>query len=545
MAMHPGARTRDTKDVGGAGLEASRRRRRRRVQNANSATLRETDTSMSWSGLTFTVTGRWPDFFTGLRRRQADEVRCDADITDLGGKGHRAKKRALERCCGGVGGGVGGGGVVVCEGGDDGDGWLVVKSYLPHELPGLSTFTVSDANVNQTNCLAPSSVLRRHCKISPSRSLTSLPTIRKMAKYALVSLPSTLDSLKATVADNGSVVPFSIPNFKIGTLDALVQQADDLVKLDTACQALVAKVDDSLRTLYDGDDQKADAQKVVNDNPALYSHACTMLANLETNGDPVYQQDLVTADNDVKGKLNQYNQVKTNFTALQRKQTGNLATKSLTPIVDPKFLVQDSEYLETHLIAVPTNLRKDFIKSYETLTERVVPRSAEEIAHDDEFILYAVTTFKRNGAEFQQKCREQKWTPRQYKHVEGGKEEEKRELERVAREEKKVRGEALRMVHTGWSESVMIWVHAMALRVFVESVLRYGLPLEFVSALVQVKTALDTAYSYIGGNAVGRDKRGKITKDDAALTSEMAAAGVGGHGEGNEYTAYVYYEFEL
>ncbi|KAI0489846.1 vacuolar ATP synthase-like protein subunit C 1 [Xylaria cf. heliscus] len=381
-----------------------------------------------------------------------------------------------------------------------------------------------------------------------------------MAKYALVSLPSTLDSLKATVADNGSVAPFAIPNFKIGTLDALVQQADDLVKLDSACQVLVAKVGDSLRTLYDGDDQKADEQKVVNDKPTDQYLRSFVWNKVRYRADlPVgelvsrLQKDLVTADNDVKGKLNQYNQVKTNFTALQRKQTGNLATKSLTPIVDPKFLVQDSEYLETHLIAVPTNLRKDFIKSYETLSERVVPRSAEEIAHDDEFILYAVTTFKRNGAEFQQKCREQKWTPRQYKHVEGGKEEEKRELERVAREEKKVRGEALRMVHTGWSESVMIWVHVMALRVFVESVLRYGLPLDFVSALVQtnsklikkVKTALDAAYSYLGGNAVGRDKRGKITKDDAALTSEMAAAGAGGHGEGNEYTVYVYYEFEL
>jgi V-type H+-transporting ATPase subunit C len=255
-----------------------------------------------------------------------------------------------------------------------------------------------------------------------------------------------------------------------------------------------------------------------------------------------------------------------------RRTSGNLSTKSLAPIIDPAVLVQDSEYLETHLIAVPTNLRKDFIKSYETLTEWVVPRSALQLAQDDEFILYAVTTFKKHSAEFQAKCREQKWTPRQYKYVEGGKEEEKRELERTAREEKKVWGEALRLTRTGWSESVMIWAHVLALRVFVESVLRYGLPLEFVSVLVEVsyssipavrlirvnrlpqtnpklakkvKTALDSAYSYIGGNAVGRDKRGKITKDDAALTSDMAAAGVGGHGEGNEYTAYVYYEFEF
>jgi V-type H+-transporting ATPase subunit C len=42
---------------------------------------------------------------------------------------------------------------------------------------------------------------------------------------------------------------------------------------------------------------------------------------------------------------------------------------------------------------------------------------------------------------------------------------------------------------------------------------------------------------------VSRDKRGRVTKDDAALSSEMTAAGLGG--DGNEYTAYVYYEFEF
>lgn len=87
-----------------------------------------------------------------------------------------------------------------------------------------------------------------------------------MAKYVLISLPSTFDSLKGTIADSGTVVPFPIPNFKIGTLDALVQQADDLAKLDSTCQALVAKVGDSLRTLYDGDEQKASEQKIVNDS---------------------------------------------------------------------------------------------------------------------------------------------------------------------------------------------------------------------------------------------------------------------------------------
>lgn len=135
---------------------------------------------------------------------------------------------------------------------------------------------------------------------------------------------------------------------------------------------------------------------------------------------------------------------------------------------------------------MPANSRKEFLKSYETIAPMVVPRSSIEVAKDDEFVLFAVTTFKKHSGEFVQKCRESKWTPRQYKYVEGGREEEQKEIDRVSREEKKVWGEALRLARTGWSEVVMVWAHIMTLRVFVETVLRYGLPLEYVSALVKV-----------------------------------------------------------
>ncbi|KAK0383306.1 hypothetical protein NLU13_9219 [Sarocladium strictum] len=389
-------------------------------------------------------------------------------------------------------------------------------------------------------------------------------------KYAVISLPlgafdssnkdDAVSSLKSTVSsDSGTVLPFNIPDFKIGTLDALVQQADDLAKLEQNCEAVVAKVADSLRSVLDSDPDRLAQYKMVNDKPTdqyitnfswnkIRYRADKSLGELiDTLG-----KELVTVDNDVKTKFNQYNSVKTNLAALQRRQTGNLATKSLTPIVDPAILVQDSEYLETHLIVVPANNKKDFVKSYETLAPMVVPRSCVEVAKDEEFVLFAVATFKKTSAEFLQKCREQKWTPRQYKHVQGGREEEQRELDKVTNEERKVCGEALRIGRTGWSESVMVWIHVLTLRVFVEAVLRYGLPLDYATALIKttpklsskVKTALDGRFSHLGGNAFGRDKQGRVTKDDAAMSSEMAAAGLG-TGEGHEYTAYVYYEVEL
>ncbi|MCJ1479584.1 hypothetical protein MMC13_008270 [Lambiella insularis] len=390
----------------------------------------------------------------------------------------------------------------------------------------------------------------------------------KATKYLLVSLPTSispsndhdeaLTALRSGVTtDLGTVTPFPIPEFKIGTLDALVQQADELAKLENSCEAVVAKVGDSLKTILEGDEAKVSQQKTVNDKPVDQYLKTFTWNKVKYRADKplgelidTLQKEVISIDNDVKTKYNQYNQVKTNLTNLQRKQTGNLSNKSLTAIVPPSLIIQDSEYLETHLVAVPSQLNKDFPKTYETISPWVVPRSAQKIDSDDEFTLYAVTTFKKYSQEFIHRAREQKWIPRDYKYKEGGREAEQKEVERVAKEEKKLWGEALRLGRTGWGEAVMAWVHVLALRVFVETVLRYGLPLSFVCGLVRttpklakkVRGSLDQSYSYLAGNAFGRDKKGRIQKDDSSTSADMQAAGQMGE---EDYSAYVCYDFEI
>ena len=99
----------------------------------------------------------------------------------------------------------------------------------------------------------------------------------KDIRYLLVSLPTSispandydeaLTALRSAVTnDYGSVFPFRIPDLKIGTLDGLVQQADDLGKLETTCEAVVSKVSDSLKTILEGDEDKIAQQKTVNDS---------------------------------------------------------------------------------------------------------------------------------------------------------------------------------------------------------------------------------------------------------------------------------------
>ncbi|KAJ5140156.1 hypothetical protein N7448_003564 [Penicillium atrosanguineum] len=402
----------------------------------------------------------------------------------------------------------------------------------------------------------------------------------KPSQYLLISLPSSivpshhrddaLEAVSVTVSpDNGSVASFPIPEFKIGTLDALVQQADELAKLEGQCQAVVGKVGDALKNILEGDEAQIERMKVVNDKPVDQYLRTFQWNKVKYRADKslaelidLLQKEGASIDNDIRFKYSQYNQVKNTLATLQRKQTsgfpphlpqaqltayrGNLSTKSLASIIDPRSIVQDSEFIETHLVAVPSQQVKDFLKTYETITAMVVPRSAQLVAEDSEFSLYAVTTFKKHSVEFVHKAREQKWIPRDFKYVEGGKEEEAKEVERVGGDERKLWGETLRLGRTAWSEAVMVWIHVLVLRVFVETVLRYGLPLDFVCGLIRAPTTkqadrakknLEDKYSYLAGNAFGRDKKGRVKRDDP---NEMHGA------ESNaEYTPYVFYEFEF
>ncbi|THC96357.1 hypothetical protein EYZ11_004172 [Aspergillus tanneri] len=385
----------------------------------------------------------------------------------------------------------------------------------------------------------------------------------KTTKYLLVSFPTSitpshhrddaLDAIATTVTlENGSVAPFPIPEFKIGTLDALVQQADELAKLETACQGVVGKVSDALKNILEGDEAQIDKMKTVNDKPVDQYLRTFSWNKVKYRADKplgelidLLQKEAASIDNDIRTKYSQYNQIKGTLATLQRKQAGNLSTKSLASVVDPRTIVQDSEYIETHLVAVPAQQIKEFLKTYETISPMVVPRSATLVASDDEFTLYAVTTFKKHSMEFVHKARENKWIPRDFKYVEGGKEEEQREFERVGGDERKLWGETLRLGRTAWSEAVMVWMHVLVLRVFVETVLRYGLPLDFACTIIRApspkqadkaKRNLDEKYSYLAGNAFGRDKKGRVKRDDP---HEMQGDGAG------EYTAYVYYDFEF
>ncbi|KAF0389428.1 ATPase, V1 complex, subunit C [Gigaspora margarita] len=339
--------------------------------------------------------------------------------------------------------------------------------------------------------------------------------------YWFISVPAegnksiVFQNLKAKLsgpqADLAEVYQFLIPEFKIGTLDALVVISDELVKYDQFVETVAWKIVDILRILLNGDIDKICANLLVNDKSVDQYLKTFQWDIMKFRAEKSLQEiaeilneEVSSIDTLMKAKLAHYNQVKGSLQALEKKQTGNLSVRNVADFVKKEHFVLDSEYLETLLVAVPRNLYKSWNSKYETLTQYVVPRSSQKIAEDDEYGLFTVTLFKRIVTDFSNRCREEKFVYRDFKYNEDEMANQRKEFEEMGATEKELSSALLRLANTNFGEVFAAWIHFKAMKVYVESVLRYGLPPDFMSATIKPKYKMDKKIREILNNQYGK-----------------------------------------
>lgn len=345
---------------------------------------------------------------------------------------------------------------------------------------------------------------------------------------------------------------FNIPNFKIGTLDNLVQQSEELAKIDGQFQGIVSKASEILAAVFEGSEGQLAAAKQIDDDktPAEYFETFTWNNSKYRIDKPIPElvdiisKEAFALDTDVRNSYQNYTTAKSNLSAVDRKQTGNLSVRSLHDVVRREHFVQESEYLTTVLVAVPKQSKKEFLAEYESLAPMVVPRSAGTVAEDSEYVLFNVTLFKKYAAEFNSKVRERKWTPREFSYSEEAIADLKKEQQVASQNERKLWSEVVRLSRTAYGDLIKAWGHLKAIRVFVESVLRYGLPPNFLTAVFlapknveKAEQTLVSKFGYLGGNAFNKDKRGKL-KGDSDLSEYGALVDM-------DYKPFVLFELEL
>ncbi|PPR01180.1 hypothetical protein CVT24_006056 [Panaeolus cyanescens] len=326
-----------------------------------------------------------------------------------------------------------------------------------------------------------------------------------------------------------NIATLTIPTFKTGTLDSLIALSEELPKQESFFTAAVAKSVETLRNLLNNDPSKL-AQHILIDEKSVDAYVLGGWKWKDVRYDTqkslkelvaLLNSEMTAIDNALKAKLNNYNLVKGSLTQMQRKKTGNLSVRSLADVVSKDDFIHDSEYLETLLVAVPKSLNKDWNTSYERISPMVVPRTSSLLASDDEYSLFSVVVFKRVHDEFVQKCRDRKFIVRDFVYSEEEIARQQQELDVAGTTEKELWTELLGFARTNFSESFQILVHLKVIRLFVESVLRYGLPAEYVGLAIKpesknakkVFNILQTQFAYLSSKS-NPNQSGKSSKDE-------------------------------
>ncbi|XP_029340587.1 V-type proton ATPase subunit C 2 isoform X1 [Mus caroli] len=331
-----------------------------------------------------------------------------------------------------------------------------------------------------------------------------------MSEFWLISAPGDKENLQALERMNNVTsksnlshnTKFAIPDFKVGTLDSLVGLSDELGKLDTFAESLIKRMAQSVVEVMEDSKGKAHETLLANgglkekmkclkiDLTSFVTHFEWDMAKYPAKQPLVSVVDtlakqLAQIETDLKSRTAAYSVLKANLENLEKRSTGNLFTRTLSDIVSKEDFVLDSEYLITLLVIVPKSSFAQWQKTYESLSDMVVPRSTKLIAEDNEGGLFTVTLFQKVIEDFKVKAKENKFIVREFYYDEKEIKREREEMTRLLSDKKQQYGPLLRWLKVNFSEAFIAWIHIKALRVFVESVLRYGLPVNFQAVLLQ------------------------------------------------------------
>ncbi|XP_006562159.1 V-type proton ATPase subunit C isoform X2 [Apis mellifera] len=381
-----------------------------------------------------------------------------------------------------------------------------------------------------------------------------------MTEYWLISAPGdktcqqtweTMNNLTSKQHSLSVNYKFHIPDLKVGTLDQLVGLSDDLGKLDTYVEQITRKVATYLGEVLEDQRDKLHENLLANnsDLPSYITRFQWDMAkypikqSLRNIADIISKQ-VGQIDADLKTKSTTYNNLKGSLQNLEKKQTGSLLTRNLADLVKKEHFILDSEYLTTLLVIVPRANFQDWYSGYEKLTKMVVPRTTQLITQDSEYGLFTVTLFKKVIEEFKLHAREKKFIVRDFTYNEEELAAGKNEITKLVTDKKKQFGPLVRWLKVNFSECFCAWIHVKALRVFVESVLRYGLPVNFQAILLhphrkcarRLRDVLNQHYAHLDSSATA----------SSAAQGTQDSVDIPGLGFGqNDYFPYVYYKINV
>jgi len=341
---------------------------------------------------------------------------------------------------------------------------------------------------------------------------------------------------------------FEVPSLTVGTLDTLMNLSDDLGKTDSLVEGIVRKIEKTAAELADRRNVDLSvggvpAQRYVQQfawDSAKYPNRRPLkeLVALISGGAVAVEEELKQLTQSFGDKTVALQEVK-------RRKAGNLLAADLNDVITDEIMSKvklvNTEYLKTVFIAVPLSMEESFVRNVEKLgndlvgyggpdwsrdpenlgqpvsygpqVDRhkvrgspVVPGSVQRVHNDEDSVLYSVTILKgmyepgyyENGefqpgtkvdfeAEFAKACREKRYVLREFDWDPSQSSKSSMALEQLQVEVDGMQSALSRWCKNHFGDVFVAWMHIKVIRVFVESVLRYGLPVDFTAVLYKVQ----------------------------------------------------------
>jgi len=343
---------------------------------------------------------------------------------------------------------------------------------------------------------------------------------------------------------------FEVPSLTVGTLDTLMNLSDDLGKTDNIVESIVRKIERTAGELG-SDARRVDltvggvpAQRYVQQfawDSAKYPNRRPLkeLVSLITGG-------AVAIEEELKQLTVSYGDKSAALQEVRRRKGGNLMSVDLNDVLNEEIMrrvkIVDTEYLKTVFIAIPKNMKDAFesgvyalgndivgyggpdwsrdatklgepvsfgsnVDRHKVRGSPVVPGSCQLVHSDEDSMLYAVTILRgqyeagyyENGEfqqgnkinfeeEFAKACRDKRYLVRDFQWDPSQASKSSMALEQLQVEVDGMKSALTRWCKNHYGDAFVAWMHIKVIRVFVESVLRYGLPVDFTAVLYKVHT---------------------------------------------------------
>ncbi|KAI0565769.1 V-type ATP synthase Subunit V1C [Gracilaria domingensis] len=356
---------------------------------------------------------------------------------------------------------------------------------------------------------------------------------------------SAFDSMKDSLQNKSALCDayiLQLPQFRVGTLDSLIAVADAISRDDKTLEATVERVlrqyRDLVRStsavpLVDGIDILEYVTEFEWDEAKFTPH--DSLSEIRST----VMEQVMRLEEEMKIRLSDYTTTRQALTSIERRSQGNLMTRALSTIVEAHHVVE-TEHLTTVFVVFPSYNETEFLARYEELADFVVPRSAKVVTSDQEYMLYGVNVFKKSVDDFKAAARERRYTVRDFKFDPNAKTKSAEEEERLKEDAEEQLSTFTKWAETAFAETFIAMVHLKALRSFAESVLRYGLPVNFEVALLSPKGKAETRLRQELGKMFGH-----LGGSWAAISESDEVTNIPGIIADRDFYPYVYLELPL